>query len=109
MYWHLFRKAILGMGTQYIPASVRGMMQGVIISASTQSDGLSYGAVQKALQGLKDKVAISKTGDTNREGILYKVHLPEEIPYCQEVMKQDRRAEARPSSYLQAKSSPSFR
>lgn len=93
LYWHLFRKAILGTGTQYTRASVRGMMQGVITSASGQSDGLSYGAVQKALQGLEDKGAISKAGDTNREGTLYKVHLPEEIPSCQEVMKQDRQAE----------------
>jgi hypothetical protein len=94
LYWHLFRKAILGTGTQYTRASVRGMMQGVITSASGQSDSLSYSAVQKALQGLEGKGAISKVGDTNREGTLYKVHLPEEIPSCQEVMKQDRQVEA---------------
>jgi hypothetical protein len=52
-------------------------MPGVIISVSRQSDGLSYGAVPKALQGLEDKVAISKAGDTNHEGTLYKIHLPE--------------------------------
>lgn len=92
VYWHLFRKAILGTGTQYTRASVRGMMQGVVTSSSGQSDGLSYGAVQKALQGLEDKGALSKAGDTNREGTLYKVHLPEEIPSCQEKMKQAQQA-----------------
>jgi len=38
------------------------MMQGVVTSSSGQSDGLSYGAVQKALQGLEDKGAVSKAG-----------------------------------------------
>ncbi len=83
MYWHLFRKAILETGTQYARVSVRGMMQGVVTSSSGQSDGLSYGTVQKALQGLEEKGALSKAGDTNREGTLYKVRLPEEISFCQ--------------------------
>jgi hypothetical protein len=68
VYWHLFRKAILGTGTQYTRASVRGMMQGIVTSSRGQSDGLCYGAVQKALQDLEDKCAVSKAGDTNREG-----------------------------------------
>ena len=93
VYWHLFRKAILGTGTQYARVSVRGMMQGVVTSSSGQSDGLSYGAVQKALQGLEKKNILSKAGDTNREGTLYKVHLPEEISFCQEKMKRDQKAE----------------
>jgi hypothetical protein len=87
VYWHLFRKSILATGTQYTRASVRGMTKGVVTSASGQSEGLSYSAVQKALAGLEGKNVISKAGDTNREGTLYKVHLPEEIPLCQESMK----------------------
>jgi len=62
VYWHLFRKAILETGTQYASVSVRGMMQGVVTSSSGQSDGMSYGAVQKALQGLEEKGALSKVG-----------------------------------------------
>jgi hypothetical protein len=93
VYWHLFRKAILGTGSQYARVSVRGMMKGVVTSSSGQSDGLSYSAVQKALQGLEDKGALSKAGDTNREGTLYKVHLPEEIPSCQEKMKHAQKTE----------------
>ena len=87
VYWYLFRKSVLGTGTQYSRASVRGMTSGVITSSSGQSDGLSYSAVQKALKGLEDKGAISKAGDTNREGTLYKIHLPEEIELCQEAKK----------------------
>ena len=94
VYWNLFRNAILGTGTQYVRTSVRGMMKGVITSSSGKSDGLSYGAFQKALQGLEDKGAISKASDTNREGTLYKVHLPEEILLCQEKMKQAQRVDS---------------
>ncbi|MBW1759828.1 MAG: HNH endonuclease [Deltaproteobacteria bacterium] len=94
VYWHLFRQSILASGTQYTRTSVRSMMQGVITSSSGQSNGLSYGAVQKALQGLEGKRAISKPGDTNREGTLYKIHLPEEIPSCQELMKQAQELES---------------
>ena len=93
IYWHIFRNAVLATGTQYTRVSVRGMMEGVITSSSGQSIGLSYSAVQKALQGLEDKGAISKAGDTNREGTLYKVHLPEEISSCQALMKQKQQIE----------------
>jgi len=40
------------------------------------------------LQALEEKGAILKAGDTNREGTLYKVFLPEEISLCQERMKE---------------------
>ncbi len=90
VYRHLFRKAILGTGTQYTRASVRGMMQDIVTSPRGQSDDLSYGAFQKVLQGLEDKGAVSKAGDTNREGTLYKVHLPEEIPSCQVILSVGR-------------------
>jgi len=87
IYWFLFRHSILANGQQFLRASVRGLAQGVITSASGQSESLSYGAVKKALQGLEEKGAIQKAGDTDREGTLYKVLLPEEIPQCQELMK----------------------
>jgi len=96
VYWHLFRNSILATGTQFTRASVRGMMQGVITSSSGQSDGLSYAAVQKALQGLEQKGAITKAGDTNRNGTLYKIHLPEEISLCQDLMQKSEKAEPKP-------------
>lgn len=62
-------------------------MKDVVTSSSGQSKDLSYAAVQKSLQALEEKGAILKAGDTNREGTLYKVFLPEEISLCQERMK----------------------
>ena len=82
IYWHLFRRALLGQGTQYARASVRGLQEGVVQSSSGQSSELSYGSVQKALQGLEQKGAIAKAGPTNRDGTLYKILLPDEIPEC---------------------------
>lgn len=90
VYWHLFRKSILGTGQQYARASVRGLMKGVILSSSGQAATLSYKSVQDALAGLERKDVILKVGDTNREGTLYKILLPEEIAICQQKMKASR-------------------
>jgi hypothetical protein len=87
IYWFLFRHSVLENGQQYLRASVRGLMKGVVTSSSGQSKDMSYAAVQKSLQALEEKGAILKAGDTNREGTLYKVLLPEEITLCQERMK----------------------
>jgi len=87
IYWRLFRLSVLDDDTQYARASTRGLQSGVILSRSGQSRGLSYGAVQAALQGLDSKSVIVKAGDTTREGTLCKVCLPEEIPLCQERMR----------------------
>ena len=84
IYWHLFRKSVLGTGQQYTRASVRGLTIGVISSVSGQSKILSYSTVQNSLASLEQKGAILKAGDTNREGTLYKVCLPEEIIICQQ-------------------------
>ena len=82
LYWHLFRKSLLGNGTQHVRVSVRGLQKGVAISSSGQSTDFSYNAVQTNLSGLEEKGVVSKSGDTNRDGTLYKVLLPDEIPIC---------------------------
>jgi len=86
IYWRLFRDSVLRHGTQYVRASTRGLRAGVITSRSGQSSDLSYASVQKALQGLEEKGAILTAGDTTREGTLYQVRLPEEIPVARESM-----------------------
>jgi hypothetical protein len=84
IYWHMFRRSILCNGEQYARVSVRGMQSGVVNSSSGQTSSLSYGSVQDALSGLEKKGAIAKTGETTREGTLYKIFLPDEIVICQE-------------------------
>lgn len=89
IYWYLFRHSILKTGDTFVRVSTRGLgkPKTVIKSASGQSEGLSSGGVQDALKGLEDKSVIQKAGDTNREGTLYKLFLPEEIQMCQDRMK----------------------
>ncbi len=93
IYWYMFRHSVVGMGTQRLRVSVRGLGSAVIRSSSGQSEKLSYAAVQEALRGLEEKQCIRKDGDTNREGTPYLVLLPEEIPWCVDLMSKAQEAE----------------
>lgn len=86
IYWYMFRHSILKNGDVYVRVSVRGLGKKVIKSSSGQSSSLSYKSVQEALTGLERRGVIAKAGDTNREGTLYRIHLPEEIKICQDKM-----------------------
>jgi 5-methylcytosine-specific restriction endonuclease McrA len=89
IYWHLFRHSIIATGDVFARASVRGLARRVVSSfRSAQASALSYSAVQDALQGLQSKGVISLAGDTNREGTLYRIHLPEEIALCRDAMSK---------------------
>ena len=90
IYWYMFRHSIISNGDNHIRVSTRGLgkPKTVIKSSSGQSEGLSYGGVQDALSGLENKGVIKKVGDTNREGTLYQIFLPEEIEICLQRMKE---------------------
>lgn len=87
VYWHLFNQSIVKTGEQYARASTRGM-SAIAKSASGQSDELSYGVIKKTIDSLKDKEVLSIAGDTNREGTLYKISIPDEIRMCKQLMSQ---------------------
>ena len=82
LYWHLLRRSLLGNGTQYVRVSIRGLQTGVAISSSGQSEDFSYRVIQKSFANMKEKGVIEQSGDTNRDGTIYKVLLPDEIPMC---------------------------
>ncbi len=86
IYWHMFDRSILQTGQQFCRVSTRGLMSGVINSASGQSGTLSISTTREALKGLGKKGAIIETGEPNREGTLYRVLLPEEIEACASAM-----------------------
>jgi len=88
VYWHMFERAVLRSGDQYCRVSTRGLMRGVIGSASGQSETLSIATTRGALQGLEDKGVIQRVGEPTRDGTPYRVLLPDEIPSCQELMKR---------------------
>lgn len=87
IYWYLFNLSIVKTGEQYARASTRGM-SAIAKSSSGQSDELSYGVIKKTIDSLKGKEVLSMAGDTNREGSLYKIAIPDEIPLCKELMSQ---------------------
>lgn len=91
-YLYFLRHSIIENGTPHFRASRRGLMSGVVKSAySGQTQGgkeaegadMSYKAVQRALDGLKEIGAIRQEGEPNRDGTLYRILLPEEIEICQ--------------------------
>ena len=88
IYWHMFDKSILSTGQQYCRVSTRGLMTGVVLSSSGQSDSLSIESTRVGLQGLEKKGVILKVGEPDREGTPYKLLLPEEIPDCHKAMKK---------------------
>jgi hypothetical protein len=61
-------------------------MHGVVLSANGQSDALALQTTRETLQGLEIKGVILKVGEPNRKGTLYKVLLPEGIPFCRQKM-----------------------
>lgn len=97
IYWKLFRLSVLSQGTQYVRTSTRALTSGVVISSSGKSTALSYNSVQIKLASLESKGAIAKVGETGRDGTLYKVFLPEEIPLCQKLMQESVAAQSKPN------------
>ena len=87
VYWYLFNKSVVKSGNQYARASTRGMST-IARSASGQAEELSYGVIKRTIDALKEKEVVLIAGDTNREGTLYKVAIPDEIPICRELMQQ---------------------
>ena len=89
-YMWLFRHSVVENNTQHIRVGRRPMQSGVIKSPSSKTNeySLSYATVQQTFEGLESVGAIRQEGDTNREGTLYRVLLPEEIPMCQERRNQ---------------------
>lgn len=92
VYWYLFNQSIVKTGEQYARASTRGM-SAIAKSASGKSDDLSYGVIKKTIDAMKDKEVLSVAGDTNRDGTLYKIAIPDEIPMCKELMSQKAKSE----------------
>jgi hypothetical protein len=93
LYIHFIRHSVIANGTPYFRASIRGLQSGVIKSSySTETkDNLSYEGVKATLVGLEKIKAIRQEGEPNRDGTLYRILLPEEIPACQ--LRRARRAE----------------
>ena len=88
VYYYLFRNSILRSGEQYARASTRGM-KAIVKSHSGQSSELSYGTIKKSIDSLIEKKVIARVDDTNIDGSLYKIFIPEEIDFCLDLIKSE--------------------
>jgi hypothetical protein len=104
-YWYLLRHSIIETGNPVLRVSTRGLQEGVIRSAKADSTSggkefasatLSLQTVRDTLRGLEDLGAIRKEGDATRDGTLYRILLPEEIPACQ-AARIERQTKAAPA------------
>jgi hypothetical protein len=92
LYLFALRYSILESGNQYVRLSSRRLQDGVVRSSHAgttsrskdpNSVATAVDTVRVALRGLEKAGALRKEGEPNREGTLYRVLLPEEIPACQ--------------------------
>ena len=82
-YIYLLRHSIVGSGNPYVRAGRKRLQRGIMKSNSGQGDDLSYQTVQRSFEALEAAGAIRVEGEPDRDGTLYRVLLPEEIPACQ--------------------------
>lgn len=94
IYWYMFRHSIVVTGDKYVRVSIIQIAKGTgsKFKSSDKSILPSDRAISENIRALESKNVIKKVGDTNREGTLYKINLPEEIEICKarmaEVQKQ---------------------
>ena len=82
-YMHLLRHSIIENGSPFVRASRKRLQVGVVSSNSGQGHQISQSQVQRVFEALEASGAIRQEGEPNRQGTLYRVLLPEEIPACQ--------------------------
>ncbi len=86
IYWYLFNNSIVKTGEQYTRVSNKNISS-CATSARRSGATVCDTAIKENLAMLKEKDVIAIVGDTNREGTLYKIFIPDEIPACIEAMK----------------------
>lgn len=82
-YVYLYRRSALGEHGRLVRASVRGMAE-IVTSAKTNSKrgAVSYGGAKDVLRSLESKGVVQRVGDVNRDGTLYRVFEPLDLPVC---------------------------
>lgn len=87
IYLFLFRQSILRSGENYVRVSGSTLQRVVkpVIGSATE---IGRDKIRETLIELENKGVIKKIGDTNQSGTPYQIFLPEEIPVCQQRMKE---------------------
>lgn len=85
VYWFLFRHSILENGDIFVRASNAKIAKGIgtkFKKLESQKRRQGEKTVKENLRSLEILNVIKKVGDTNKDGTLYKIFLPEEIEIC---------------------------
>ena len=81
LYIFLLRNSILRDGSQHIRIGKRTMAQGY--GTGSRGSKTNYAHMTKVISGLEQKGCL-KVGDTTRQGTLYTLMLPRDVPMVQE-------------------------
>lgn len=102
-YWYLFRHSIAKNGNPYLRTGQRRLGRGVIKSSRSGrvENPVAPSKIQEILRELELVGAIRKEGETNREGTLYRVLVPDEIEACRK-SRAERLTENLPPEVLEA-------
>lgn len=92
VYWYMFRNSIVETGDVYLRVSNSKIADGIgtkfkDLEKQNSKFGQKVKTASDKLKFLEDIGAIKKVGDTNKDGTLYRIFLPEEIEICKEKMK----------------------
>ena len=85
LYLLLFRDSFIRNRALTVRVGKRSLA-GKIGKGARTEENISYKQVSKSLKGLEEKGAI-RVGDTNRDGTLYTILLPEDVPLVKEKQK----------------------
>ena len=90
IYWFMFRHSILETGDIFLRVSNGKLAKGIGTKFKTidkLNSRFGEKTVAENLRSLENLGVVKKVGDTNRDGTLYKIFLPEEIEICKERMQ----------------------
>jgi hypothetical protein len=89
-YWYAFRHSIAKNGNPHVRLSVKRFRRGIVKSSysNAANNPISEEKVREVYRALETIGALRKEGEANRDGTLYRVLTPDEIPACREYRSQ---------------------
>jgi hypothetical protein len=97
-YWYAFRHSIARDGNAHVRLSSRALQRGWVKSSYSTAfeNAISLEKVRESLRALEIIGAITKEGEPNRDGTLYRVLIPDEIEACRKFRAERTVTEPKP-------------
>lgn len=94
-YWYAFRHSIAENGNPHVRLG-KALRRGVVVKSSYSTaiqNSISEGKFREIVRALEVAGAIRKEGESNRDGTLYRVLIPDEIKACRNFRAERKAAE----------------